>query len=187
MKISLFLASLFFAACASPREKPVNDSVPAQAISTVTLKDSTDTVVPGKIAVTIPDSPKVQNKQGIFPLMTGVVYYNLRYCGGARPTEENLKALAEYTRLDSSTLLLKNKSGIYELHTDTNGAFRQAIPSGDYEVYLTKGVNPKIYNVAPESCDECLTKAITTVSLQPSTETEIRFTFRCPPMDHLRQ
>ncbi len=112
-------------------------------------------------------------------LTVGNIYYNLQYCGGARPTEEILTNLAAYKLLSKSTLKLKNKKREYLISTDDNGGFDVSIESGTYDVYLTTKINKLIYNVSLKNCEDCLTLPISSVTIISGNKTRIEITLRC--------
>ncbi len=131
-------------------------------------------------------SKKTIPYNGPTPEIGGEVFYNLPYCGGARPTEEILVQLAIWKPLTNSTLEFRNKSRGYLISINKDGFFSEAIPEGNYDVFLTRKVNKEIYNVEPNACENCLTEPIAKIKLVLNGKNEIRFTFRCDPGARMR-
>lgn len=176
--VFVFLFSALLLACNdAPDKKSGNDT-------TAVVHDS----VPDVSAVQTPDTAISATKTDSVPVesVIAVVYYNLSYCGGAAPSEEVLKQTRQFHLLTSSTLLLKNKTVSKEVKTDANGTFTTDLPSGQYDVYLTNGVNPKIHSVKENDCENCLTKPIAKADLDTRKVGTIYITFPCAPGDKTR-
>lgn len=169
--------ALLFACNDAPDKKSGGDT-------TAIVRDS----VPAQTAVQPLDTAASSMKTDSVPAesVIAVVYYNLSYCGGAAPSEEILKEKKKYHLLTSSSLLLKNKTVSKEVKTDANGTFTTDLPSGQYDVYLTSGVNPKIHSVKENDCENCLTKPIAKADLDTRKVGTIYFTFPCAPGDKMR-
>jgi hypothetical protein len=117
----------------------------------------------------------------------GIVYYTLPYCGGARPTEEIIAEKKKSRLLTNATLKLKNKAGVeYLVVTNDKGIFRSGIPAGNYDVYLTEKISKDIYNVSPETCENCLTKSMAYVMIHEGQQASFVIHFACGPDDKKR-
>ena len=121
-----------------------------------------------------------------YPIVVGTVIFHYPYCGGAAPTEEVIAEMEKEHLLTNSVLKLKNNSGEYIINTNEKGNFSIAIPIGTYNVFLTKGVNKKLYNVSPKTCENCLTLPITDLKIKTGKKVKIEFTFNCDPEAKLR-
>ncbi len=121
-----------------------------------------------------------------YPIVEGTVIFHYPYCGGAAPTEEVDAEMEKEHLLTNSVLKLKNNSGEYMINTNEKGNFSIAVPMGTYNVFLTKGVNKKLYNVSPKTCENCLTLPITDLKIKTGKKVKIEFTFNCDPEAKLR-
>ena len=185
----IFVTIILFSACSGePVEKVVTK------IDSLTLKpvpqDSTPDDVPKINSDSIKDvSPKQETETGrIGNISEGIVYYTLPYCGGARPSEEIVADKKRERLLTNSTLKLVNQKGDgYVVTTDDKGIFKSGILPGTYDVYLTEKTNKEIYNVSPETCENCLTKKMQVVTLTKGVQAKIVVHFACAPGDKRRQ
>lgn len=154
---------------------------------------STDTIIPSlvkndadSVKVVTPEPTDGTTKEVV--VNEGIVYCTLPYCGGARPSEEIVAEKKKSILLTSSTLMLKNKKGDeYLVTTNDKGIFRSGIPAGQYDIYLTKKTNKAIYDVSPETCENCLTKPTGNVIIQKGIQASMVVHFKCAPGDKKRQ
>lgn len=189
MKTIFFFGSVFLlVSCGQP------DKTMSHADSINALMAQSDTAIKQVIADTgsIPPPPPVSPPPPPPPIKEvtvneGIVYYTLPYCGGARPTEEILAEKKKSRLLTNSTLKLKNKAGVeYLVVTNDKGIFRSGIPAGNYNVYLTEKISKDIYNVSPETCENCLTKSMAYVMIHEGQQASFVIHFACGPNDHKR-
>lgn len=141
---------------------------------------------PDSIKVVTPEPKEGTTKEVV--VNEGIVYCTLPYCGGARPSEEIVAEKKKSILLTNSTLMLKNKKGDeYLVTTNDKGIFRSGIPAGQYDIYLTEKTNKAIYNVSPETCENCLTKPTGNVIIQKGIQASMVVHFNCAPGDKKRQ
>ncbi|MDQ3109226.1 MAG: hypothetical protein M3R17_04985 [Bacteroidota bacterium] len=154
-------------------------SVPVDTTSQLPPKTDSDSV---KVI-----TPKPETETGKeVAVNEGIVYCTLPYCGGAKPSEEIVANKKKSILLTYSTLKLKSKTAEYVVTTNDKGIFRSGIPAGQYDVYLTKETNKKIYDVSPEKCANCLTKPMANVIIQKGIQASFVIHFNCGPDDKWR-
>lgn len=165
-------------------------------IDSLTLKPvESDTANADRIDTNTTPEKEVTPKQGTEAepgrkgnFTEGVVYYTLPYCGGARPSEEIVADKKKERLLTNSVLKLVSQSGDgYLVTTNEKGIFISGILPGTYDVYLTEKTDKTIYDVSPETCENCLTRKMTTVTLTKDVQTKIVVHFFCAPGDKKRQ
>lgn len=187
MKTIVFFSSLIlFGACGSADKTPTREDSMAAAMKV--LEDAIDETihVPQDTDSVKTSSPAPQPPKEVV-VNEGIVYYTLPYCGGARPSEEIVEEKKKSRLLTNATLKLKNKSGEYLVTTNDKGIFRSGIPAGNYDVYLTEKISKDIYNVSPETCENCLTKAMAYVMINNGQQASFVIHFACAPGDKKRQ
>jgi hypothetical protein len=184
-QIIFAIGIILISACGEPADKTAS-----RVDSLTSLPIPLDTVNQHQVKADS-DSAKVTTKPPVdkeVEVSEGIIYYTLPYCGGARPSEEILAEKKKSRLLTNSTLMLKNKKGDqYLVVTNAKGIFRSGIPAGQYDVYLTKNTNPEIYNVSPETCENCLTKPMTNMIIQKGIQATCVIHFNCGPNDKKRQ
>lgn len=111
------------------------------------------------------------------PQITGNVFYNYSYCGGAQPSEEILKQREKLQPLYTSEIHLTTREKSITITTDKSGVFTANIPNGTYDIYLVK-VPARIFDISSKNCATCTTKAIGKVTF-PNKMKQISFTFPC--------
>jgi hypothetical protein len=181
-------ALLLFAACGSSYEggKPSADSelsvtIPADTIVPKLTKNDSVNVTP------TPTPAPTEGTGKEVTVNEGIVYYTRPYCGGARPTEEIEAERKKSILLMNTTLKMKNKAGVvYVVTTNDKGIFRSGIPAGQYDVYVTEKTNKTIYNVSPETCENCLTEPLGNVIIRDGQQASFTIHFRCGPNDKFR-
>jgi hypothetical protein len=190
MKTILFFGSIILMLSCGQAEAP------AHADSTNPLTTQPDTAIqqpiaadthPAKDTNTAPQTAETPAPKKEVTVNEGIVYYMLPYCGGARPTEEIIAEKKKSRLLTNSTLKLKNKAGVeYLVVTNDKGIFRSGIPAGVYDVYLTEKTNKELYNVSPETCENCLTKVMSYVEIRNGQQASFVIQFACGPDDYKR-
>jgi hypothetical protein len=181
MKRSVILLGILASVISCSEQK--KEKRPAKVdslISTMAPKPDTDTSTVAE-AISSETSEDTVVKKGAAVEIKGTVYYSLPYCAGIAPSPEIQEGLKKTYRLYSSTIRLQNKSGSYTITTDKNGNFTASVPPGEYDVWLTKEIDPTIYDVRPENCDKCLTERIATATISSGKNNRISFRFKCDP------
>ncbi|MEO5643089.1 MAG: hypothetical protein ABIQ40_12240 [Bacteroidia bacterium] len=185
----IFGCVFFFSACGEPEVKT------AEIIDSSLLPPPPPPpVMPTPIDVhfdsleVVPSNPGDKTTTKEVTVSEGIVYCTLPYCGGARPSEEIVAEKKKSILLTNSTLMMKNKKGVeYLVTTNDKGIFRSGIPAGQYDIYLTENTNKAIYNVSPETCENCLTKPTGNVIIQKGIQASCTVHFNCAPGDKKRQ
>jgi hypothetical protein len=176
---------IFFSACGSGKDEEARiDSMNSLPIQGDTVNQQPPKTDSDSVKAPAPKENEGTGKE--VEVNEGIVYCTIPYCGGARPTEEIIENRKKSILLTNTTLKLKNKTAEYIVTTNDKGIFRSGIPAGQYDVYLTKDTNKKIYNVSPETCENCLTKPMSNVIIQKGIQASFVIPFNCGPNDKFR-
>jgi hypothetical protein len=174
---------LLFSACGSA-EKENTDSLDSLPVAADTIRPQLPKTDSDTVKTPAPKDEGGTGKE--VEVNEGIVYCTLPYCGGARPSEEIVEGKKKSILLTNTTLKLRNKTAEYIVITNDKGIFRSGIPAGQYDVYLTEQTNKKIYNVSPETCEDCLTKPMANVIIRKGQQASFVVHFNCGPNDKFR-
>src|SRR5258708_2551390 len=90
-----------------------------------------------------------------YNLVQGRLMFNVRYCGGARPTEEMLAQFDSLRPLPNTTVFLSRTQGgkfIYKLVSDSTAHFKKKMKAGKYFVYMSKDYNHDVLSNFNPGC-----------------------------------
>ena len=190
------LISLLIVSCSDSADKNSNDST---AKDSATIQNdsliNSDTFMPKDSVPIIPsdtasngnsgDNINNDGRKSKYPLISGTLYYNRNYCGGARPSPEILETYEKYLPLGNSEIKLKNRTETFYASTDQSGNFSSSIAYGTFDVYVIS-VMPRIVDINPQSCSACFNKPVGKVTISNKKKNDIKITFPCSDDSKLR-